>query len=349
MDYAAYFSTGPPQPYHFIGLPPTPTYSHSVDHDTIRSIEPLDTAFLPPHSYDAFPFSHNLPTTSGSPDPVAQTPMPVGSLDSGLGVDMDERQSRTRSSSEEKESGLTPAQSRRKAQNRAAYSSSESNTPMPRRGSESFVHKILTKSPHAHNFPLPPPHTLTNALFPLHSQRAFRERKERHVKDLEAKLSALESSTHSLQSDNERLKLALQRARTENEILRATSTTHPSSPSASRPVSVSYPSPGAHMSARAADGDQALDGYAVTSLTNGSVITNGGAATGTGGKELPAQATWDLIQSHPLVKQGLVDIADVCERLRGMARCDGHGPVFEERAVWRTVEESRRGGGDELI
>ena len=46
--------------------------------------------------------------------------MPVGSLDSGLGVDMDERQSRTRSSSEEKESGLTPAQSRRKAQNRAA-------------------------------------------------------------------------------------------------------------------------------------------------------------------------------------------------------------------------------------
>jgi len=299
MDYA-YFSTGPPQPYHFIGLPPTPTYSHSVDHDTIRSIEPLDTAFLPPHSYDAFPFSHNLPTTSGSPDPVAQTPMPVGSLDSGLGVDMDERQSRTRSSSEEKESGLTPAQSRRKAQNRAA-------------------------------------------------QRAFRERKERHVKDLEAKLSALESSTHSLQSDNERLKLALQRARTENEILRATSTTHPSSPSASRPVSASYPSPGAHMQARSADKDQALDDYTVTSLTNGSVIANGGAATGTGGKELPAQATWDLIQSHTLVKQGLVDIADVCERLRGMARCNGHGPVFEEQAVWRAVEESRRGGGDELI
>ena len=103
------------------------------------------------------------------------------------------------------------------------------------------------------------------------------------------------------------------------------------------------------MPARAADGDQALDGYAVTSLTNGSVIANGSAAMGTGGKELPAQATWDLIQSHPLVKQGLVDIADVCERLRGMARCDGQGPVFEERAVWRVVEESRRGGGDELI
>ena len=230
---------------------------------------------------------------------------------------------------------------------------------MPRRSSETFVHKILTKPPHAHNFPhrrIPSVHLIlslqyfpANTFSPLHSQRAFRERKERHVKDLEAKLSALESSTHSLQSDNERLKLALQRARTENEILRATSTTHPSSPSASRPVSASYPSPGAHMSTGAADMNQALDGYAVTSLTNGSVITNGSAATDTGGKELPAQATWDLIQSHPLVKQGLVDIADVCERLRGMARCDGHGPVFEERAVWKAVEESRRGGGDELI
>jgi hypothetical protein len=47
--------------------------------------------------------------------------MPVGSLDSGIGGDVDDgRASRTRSSSEEKES-LTPAQSRRKAQNRAAY------------------------------------------------------------------------------------------------------------------------------------------------------------------------------------------------------------------------------------
>ncbi|OCK77038.1 hypothetical protein K432DRAFT_130083 [Lepidopterella palustris CBS 459.81] len=287
MDYT-YFSA--PQPYHFLGLTHTPTYSNSIDHDAIRSIEPLDTGFLPA-SYDAYPFPQGLPTTSGSPDPIAQTPMPVGSLDSGLGADMDDRQSRTRSSSEEKEQRLTPAQSRRKAQNRAA-------------------------------------------------QRAFRERKERHVKELEAKLSALESSTHSLQSDNERLKLALQRARTENEILRATAQ---QSPTSSRPVSTSYPSPG-NPSSEDAD-------YNVQALGVGSVISTDSSlsAPEKGGKELPAQATWDLIQSHPLVKQGLVDIADVCERLRGMARCDGHGPVFEERAVWRMVEESRRGGGDELI
>lgn len=66
-------------------------------------------------------------------------------------------------------------------------------------------------------------------------------------------------------------------------------------------------------------------------------------------REIPAAQTWDLIQSHPLVKQGLVDIADVCERLKGAARCDGHGPVFEETIVRAAIESSRRSGGDELI
>lgn len=158
----------------------------------------------------------------------------------------------------------------------------------------------------------------------FHSQRAFRERKERHVKDLEAKLTALESSASSLASDNQRLKLALQRATTENEILR----------SSSRPNSTI--SPGQHHSpANNLDPDP---GY-----------TAGAKGTEGNGIMLPAGATWDLIQSHPLVRQGYVDIADVCERLRGAARCDGTGPVFSEREVKQAVEESRRSGGDELI
>ena len=45
------------------------------------------------------------------------------------------------------------------------------------------------------------------------------------MRNLEAKLPALENYTDSLQSDNDRLKQALQRARTENEILRATQAT----------------------------------------------------------------------------------------------------------------------------
>lgn len=167
------------------------------------------------------------------------------------------------------------------------------------------------------------------------------------MKELESKLSALESSTHSLQSDNERLKLALQRARTENEILRATSG---QSPAPSRPVSVSYPSPGAHLP----DEDEKDDEYNIQSLNNASVVnasdkTHTASRRKTKGKEVPASQAWDLIQSHPLVKQGLVDIADVCERLKGATKCDGHGPVFEESTIWQAVEESRRSGGDELI
>jgi len=217
--------------------------------------------------------------------------MPVGSLDSGLGDGMDfmnqgdngsSYQHERRSSSEEKES-LTPAQSRRKAQNRAA-------------------------------------------------QRAFRERKERHVKDLEAKLTALESSASSLASDNQRLKLALQRATTENEILRASS----------RPNSTITPAQHHSPSHNLDTADALADPtYSAHSPSYGSNDGDGAL--------LAASATWDLIQSHPLVRQGYVDIADVCDRLRSAARCDGSGPVFAEREVRRVVEESRRAGGDELI
>jgi len=174
------------------------------------------------------------------------------------------------------------------------------------------------------------------------SQRAFRERKERHVKELEAKLTALESSTQNLQSDNERLKLALQRARTENEILRATSGQH--SPSSSPHVSVSYPNP-----LNLLPDDKADESYNVQSLPHGSIINSADKRHRTATKEVPANQAWDLIQSHPLVKQGLVDIADVCERLKGASRCSGNGIAFEEHMIWKAVEESRRSGGDELI
>jgi hypothetical protein len=114
-------------------------------------------------------------------------------------------------------------------------------------------------------------------------QRAFRERKERHVRDLEAKLLVLESSNHSLQSDNERLKLALQRARAENEILRARTT----------------------------------QSHYMQDLTNGSLVRSADMddavlrGENKSGEIIGAQ-TWDFIQSHPLVEQGIIGIADAC-------------------------------------
>ncbi|KAL1797023.1 hypothetical protein ACET3X_005563 [Alternaria dauci] len=304
MDYS--FFGGPQQAYdQFLGMQQPFTHTGLDADTTTQSIEPLDSALYPTCYDGGFGLNHGLPTPhQGSPENIAaHTPMPVGSIDSGLGPDFEDGQPhQTRSSSEEKEN-LTPAQSRRKAQNRAA-------------------------------------------------QRAFRERKERHVKELETKLSALESSTRTLQSDNDRLKSALHRARTENEILRAT-TGH--SPASSRPVSASYPSPGAHLPTATDedyDDDEMEMQYSVESLTHGAVVNSAGkehSRTKGKGREVPAGKAWDLIQSHPLVKQGLVDVADVCERLKGKTKCDGHGPIFEESTIWQAVEESRRCGGDELI
>ncbi|KAJ5684286.1 uncharacterized protein N7477_000631 [Penicillium maclennaniae] len=162
------------------------------------------------------------------------------------------------------------------------------------------------------------------------AQRAFRERKERHVRDLEDKVNSLEEASKSLQADNERLKRELAKYATENEILRATSRSNhnPQEPPRTNQGTAS----------------------------SGSGVTVPGAGSPhrvtvcqvTGEKLLDAGDTWDLIQSHELFKRGQVDIGDVSERLKGLAQCNGQGPAFKESEVRRAIEESAA-GRDELI
>lgn len=186
----------------------------------------------------------------------------------------------------------------------------------------------------------------------MHRQRAFRERKERHVRDLEAKLNLLTTTTSSLQSDNERLKLLLQRAQTENEILRATAS---SSPTRQHPPGFvddpSMLSPSRQSKASPSAEEPHLN---PTRLANGLLFTGPssprfGSSPGSESHLLSASATWDLLQSHPLYLSGAVDIGEVCERLKKMARCEGMGPMFEEEEVRKVIEEVGRSGGDELI
>ncbi|OTA30968.1 hypothetical protein BTJ68_09627 [Hortaea werneckii EXF-2000] len=227
----------------------------------------------------------------------------ITSRSHGVAFDLENEPHGRRSSSEEKES-LTPAQSRRKAQNRAA-------------------------------------------------QRAFRERKERHVRDLEAKLNLLTTTTTALQSDNERLKLLLQRAQTENEILRASNS---SSPSTSKPPSfVDEPS---LLSQARSPRPQSIHEprFDTARLANGLLSTASSTPKTLSSPDshsdshlLSASATWDLLQSHPLYLSGAVDIGEVCERLKKMAKCDGAGPMFEEDEVRKIIEEVGRSGNDELI
>ena len=145
MDFS-YFSAGP-QPYQFFGLPPTSgqsntpppgEYSRPVlsparisddpsNHFPASGMDAAFAAFQQNFRYDPTSFgtqqrnsvSHS-PTKSPRKDSTISIPDANGTGLQPIAADLShEDQQRNRSSSEEKES-LTPAQSRRKAQNRAA-------------------------------------------------------------------------------------------------------------------------------------------------------------------------------------------------------------------------------------
>ncbi|KAL9114941.1 MAG: hypothetical protein Q9227_001184 [Pyrenula ochraceoflavens] len=207
---------------------------------------------------------------------------------------------RARSSSEEKDN-LTPAQSRRKMQNRAA-------------------------------------------------QRAFRERKERHVKDLEQKLTTLEQTSSTFAAENERLKREIAKISTENEILRATNSTPPKS-GAPRSSSPSPPTTTGPQQFTPTDLYTSVLDPASGNVTQARRSPNHRIVVSekTGERLLAAGATWDMILAHEMYEKGLVDVGDVCERLKKCAKCDGQGPVFEEGDIRRAIEASVAGGSDRLI
>ncbi|CAG8887888.1 unnamed protein product [Penicillium egyptiacum] len=294
MDYSFYDPRSQPSSFSLYGLP-TPDQPHAQP-DTFAALNlpgfdpsfPVDPSFVPPPhsppesvkqsaSSDATNNQYTRPTSfDGDENQLA---------DPTLG----------RSTSEEKESA--PAQSKRKAQNRAA-------------------------------------------------QRAFRERKEQHVRDLEDKVNNLEQASNTLQADNERLKRELARYTTENEILRATSQHanrgHISTNENPEPTTVTGPmkfSPTDFHTTFMPDGPG-------TPRSPQHRLT---MCPITGEKLLDAGATWDLIQKHELFERGQLDIGDVTERLKGMSQCDGQGPAFKEGQVRQAIEESAAAGRDELI
>ncbi|CAG8971281.1 hypothetical protein HYALB_00001447 [Hymenoscyphus albidus] len=166
------------------------------------------------------------------------------------------------------------------------------------------------------------------------AQRAFRERKDRHVRDLETKLASLEKSSASVMEENERLKLQLQKKDTENEILRVTS---------NRNGSEALPDAGPMRYSPTDFYTELL--YAHDNKTPSHRIVT----SETGERLLAAGATWDYIIKHDLYVRGLVDVGDVSERLKRVAKCDGQGPVFEESQILLAIQQSVASGSDELM
>ncbi|KAI0886219.1 uncharacterized protein GGS22DRAFT_125974 [Annulohypoxylon maeteangense] len=314
MDFSHTFYGGA-HPYHFIGIPPlTPSHSNSAASDEFNNHSPHDV-------YDGLQnneqFQQNFesyahfnqqpqafPGPPGPPTPPTQSihgqngqsQLQVNGLsEKNSQVDIlpmakpDPDGSRQTASNSD-EDDLTPAQSRRKAQNRAA-------------------------------------------------QRAFRERKERHVKDLEAKLANLEAQQHQTASENEKLKRDLQKMSTENEILRATSSVQAQNGSLSpQPTTTTGP-----MQYNPTEFYSDLLQNHANKTPSHRIVESGGE------RLLAAGATWDYIINHEMFKKGLVDVGDVSLRLKSQAKCDGQGPVFEERVILQAIVESVASGSDELL
>ncbi|KAK4247817.1 hypothetical protein C7999DRAFT_14187 [Corynascus novoguineensis] len=314
MDYShTTFFPGAP-PYQFMGtqVPLTPSHSNSVASDDYNTKSPPEIFDqypngIPPEQFQNFDgYVHFNPGQPfpGPPTPPGQLPVhgavasvngavhQTGPTSEILPVSKVEAEDASRKqTSNSEDDDLTPAQSRRKAQNRAA-------------------------------------------------QRAFRERKERHVKDLESRLHELEQAQNEAVSENERLKRDLQRMETENEILRATSmvATNAGSPAAAAPTTTGP------MTYNPTDFySNVLQGHANKSPSHRIVTSDKGE------RLLAAGATWEAIINHDLFKRGLVDVTAVSERLRPQAKCDGQGPVFEESAILQAIEQSVAENSDELI
>jgi len=137
------------------------------------------------------------------------------------------------------------------------------------------------------------------------------------------------------------LKRDLQKISTENEILRATSSIQGTA------------SPGSNGTAPITTGPMSYNPtnfYSNVLQNHDNKTPSHRVVTSDSGERLlAAGATWDMIVGHDLFKRGLVDVSEVSERLKHQAKCDGQGPVFEERAILEAIEQSAAGGSDELL
>ncbi|CAG9982443.1 unnamed protein product [Clonostachys byssicola] len=169
------------------------------------------------------------------------------------------------------------------------------------------------------------------------AQRAFRERKEKHVKDLETTLNELRESQEKATSENEKLKKDLQKITTENLILRASKG---SDDYTSTEVLVTGPTL------------QQLNNSAFASDTLPSLnikVSHRVVEAPDGTRLLAAGAAWDYIVSHPQYQTGLVDISSVSDYLMKNPSYDGQGPVFSEKDINDAIERSMTEGSDDLL
>lgn len=164
------------------------------------------------------------------------------------------------------------------------------------------------------------------------AQRAFRERKETKLKELECKLAESEEEKRRLLSQ---LNLAKQQnisILTENEYLKNKSSSEQNLVNKSDTMNVVFPKNQRDFIYGLA-GNHEVNNYTINKVYENPEVP--------GRKLLAVGAVWDYLQlkSQESEKYENLDILEIMGRLKGNERCHGYGPAYPLELVEQVVNE----------
>jgi AP-1-like factor len=167
------------------------------------------------------------------------------------------------------------------------------------------------------------------------AQRAFRERKEKRVKQLEDKLSVAQEERDRLSKENELL-------RQENMLISQSYQKPPAENAA--PKVATFPRSGTvDDEAFCNELTEAHGGYKNRDLKYQVYVrpTDGETLLGAG-------AIWAKIMEFEDDDEDPIDVEDVIERLRDRAVCDGFGPVYRLTDIEQAIKQARKAAKQQL-
>lgn len=166
-------------------------------------------------------------------------------------------------------------------------------------------------------------------------QRAFRQRKEQHVKDLEDKVASLEKHQADIKAENLRLQEHLNKATAENNVLRNLN------------ISTKEPtyarSTGSSVSSQCdSDIDEEHIRFrsppAILGFDSRYVVD---AMTQKGGRLIKGSKIWEFILGHRLYQDGLVDVGMVAQHIQKFL-CRGTTSGVMESSLIECIEKSAK-------
>ncbi|ORY97465.1 hypothetical protein BCR43DRAFT_513876 [Syncephalastrum racemosum] len=194
------------------------------------------------------------------------------------------------------------------------------------------------------------------------AQRAFRERKERYVKELEIKIQDIEKQheTHAkrLEQENQELRDTLKRMESEIYTLRGAAMAFETTMARLHDAGVDVPLSLREMSPPASDhspkticeqashSQQSVD----CPLSNHTNTTNQSPMfaeskverfdhTSTADTDvalIPCTEVWDRLTEHPAFED--MDVSRLCEEVKKKAKCSGSGPVIDENDLQDLIQ-----------